>query len=123
MSCCRDIKTLIIRDPNGSNKRKNVNIKQMPKYIQKRKNQFLNIYPISPNILLTAKTTYTKCESHKRLLEKIVFSPKKYIHWVTKKEQEQIYIILKQKNSHTLDYANTNSRQRNNQFMYNSIFI
>lgn len=51
----------------------------MPKYIQKKKNQFLHVYPIiSPQYLITTKTTYTKCESHIVYLEKPHF-PKRSI--------------------------------------------
>lgn len=63
-------------DLNGGDRRKNTNAKQMPKYIQKERNQ------------------YTKYESQIVYLEKYHFPQKKYI-------QEKTYIALKKKNSHT----------------------
>lgn len=57
---------------NSGDRRKNTNAKQMPKYIQKERNQ------------------YTKCESHIVYLKKYHFPKEKYI-------QEQTYIALKKK--------------------------
>lgn len=73
MSCCRDIKTLMFREVNGGNRRKNMNVKQMSKHIQNRKIDFcIFIPPFPPNIWKQLKP-HIQNESHNWLLGKIAF--------------------------------------------------
>lgn len=89
--------------------KKNMRGKQMSKHEQKRKISFCVFIPAFPPNILKQLKPHIQNESHNRLLGKTAFPQEMY--YLGNEKRTRIYSILKQKNSHILDHANTTSRQ------------